>query len=201
MAATAGKISCQLWCPGEDQESCSGCQSLDGNTRWQEPCDLPSKRFATRLSGDPAKAGQGQSQRPIRDSKDQVKRIKFSPAFNRDWDFFMKNRPLVPFVSKWSFAGERVTWEADETLEPLPAKEAFYTFDSAGKRHPCTELDILLSIITFKKSLNFHIKMWVEGYNWCGQGVDVYLAEFIDPPEWVGESFRNQLHKSIRFAP
>jgi hypothetical protein len=37
--------------------------------------------------------------------------------------------------------------------------------------------------------------MWVEGYDDMMQGVDEYLKEFDNPPEWVGKSFRNQLKK------
>ena len=37
--------------------------------------------------------------------------------------------------------------------------------------------------------------MWVDGFDDFGEGINVYLKEFENPPEWVEKSFRNQLRK------
>jgi hypothetical protein len=126
-----------------------------------------------------------------------MKPIKFSKEFNRDWEFYFTNRPIKEVRDKFNFCGSAVTWEVDSTKEVVSAKEAFYLFDSTGVRYPTNELDDLLGVLMFKKSLNFHIKMWVEGYDDCLQGINVYLSEFINPPEWVKEAFRNQLYLNI----
>lgn len=69
--------------------------------------------------------------------------------------------------------------------------------DSSGERYPCKEPELLRKVIIFKKSLNFHIKMWVDGYDDMMTGIDDYLKEFDRPPSWVRKSFRNQLKKKF----
>lgn len=120
--------------------------------------------------------------------------MKFSPSFERDWTFYFSNRPAHS-SDKFSFCGEAVVWNPDVSLPELGAKECFHIFDSTGKKHPCSELNVLLGVLMFKKSLNFHIKMWAEGYGDCLQGVQDYMAELIAPPDWVSHALRCQLVK------
>jgi len=97
---------------------------------------------------------------------------------------------------KFTFCGSKVeSVEYDE--EGYPAKEVFYMLDSRGEVYPCKEPELLRKVIQFKKSLNFHIKMWVDGYEDMFMGVDEFLKEFDNPPEWVGKSFRGQLKKKF----
>lgn len=59
----------------------------------------------------------------------------------------------------------------------------------------CTEPQLVADVLKFKKALNFNIKQWCEGYNDCGMGTQEYVRIFDNPPDWVLESFRNQLKK------
>ena len=87
----------------------------------------------------------------------------------------------------------------DEGLTP---KEFFHKMDSIGLKKmegmKCTEPEIVREVLKFKKGLNFHIKMWVEGYDDMMMGIGEYLEMFTDPPDWVEKGFRNQLERRLR---
>ena len=97
---------------------------------------------------------------------------------------------------KFTFCGTNVE-EVEYVKEGKTAKEVFFILDSTGTLEPCCDPKLLRKVIIFKKSLNFHIKQWVEGYDDMYMGVDEYLREFDKPPQWVGKSFRNQLKKKF----
>lgn len=119
---------------------------------------------------------------------------KYSPNFERDWEFYIKNLHL------FSFWGGDTIFEPPYSTDGLSAKEYFYKLDSLGlekvKHKGCKEPQVVSNILRFKKALNFNIKQWCEGYEDCGMGVEEYLTIFNDPPEWVIKSFRNQLYKN-----
>lgn len=98
--------------------------------------------------------------------------------------------------SKFTFCGSSVE-SLDYDENGFSAKEVFYAMDSTGDRLPCREPELLRKVIIFKKSLNFHIKLWVDGFEDMRMGIDEYMSEFIDPPSWVRKSFENQLKKKI----
>jgi len=91
-------------------------------------------------------------------------------------------------------------------LEPIPEydpegldpKHCFFIYDSTGEVKPCKDVELFKQVLTFKKSLNWQIKQWVEGYDWCLMGVDEYISMLKDPPEWVYKAFRNQLKQRWR---
>lgn len=121
------------------------------------------------------------------------KPIKYSANFERDWQFYVAN------FDKFSFWGGDAIFEPIDDPNGISAKEFFYKLDSTGMKKmatmPCRESEVVSTILRFKKALNFHIKMWVEGYEDCGMGIHEYLEMFDNPPEWVETSFRNQLTK------
>lgn len=120
--------------------------------------------------------------------------MKYSQNFDRDWDFYTKN------IGKFTF------WGGDHIHEPkfddngLDAKAYFHKLDSQGlkkvEKLSCKEPALVSEVLRFKKGLNFHIKQWVEGYDDMLMGIGDYMAEFIDPPDWVAESLINQLAKA-----
>lgn len=116
---------------------------------------------------------------------------KYSKRFEEDWNFYLKNK------DKFTFCGQDVSSpEYDE--KGLDPKECFFTLDSQGKLCPCNDPKTVREILICKKSINFHIKMWTEGYNDCFIGFNDYIAEFEDPPDWIEKSFRGQLIKKYR---
>jgi len=64
---------------------------------------------------------------------------------------------------------------------------------------PCKEPELLKEVITCKKSINLHIKMWVDGYEDMMMGIEEYMKEFIDPPIWVYNSFiKSLIRKNLK---
>jgi len=118
---------------------------------------------------------------------------KYSKGFTRDYDFYLKSK------DRFTFAGVKVDGILfDET--GVSAKEAFYRQDTKGETMVSTrEPDLLKEIITCKKSINLHIKMWVEGYEDMMEGVEYYLENCVqEPPPWVEDSFRKQLRRRFK---
>lgn len=120
--------------------------------------------------------------------------MKYSAAFERDWNFYLANR------KKFMFSGElppKIV--CDE--QGVEAKRAFHSLDSQGKLLSTCEPELLAEVIVCKKSINMHIKQWAEGYEDCFIGRQEYLEEFLgDVPEWVVKSFKNQILKSHRIS-
>lgn len=115
--------------------------------------------------------------------------MKFSKKFNRDYEFYLQNRDTFTFCG----VGVEVKGDLENGVS---AKQSFQSFDTDGKVLPTNEPDLLKSIIVCKKSINLHIKMWVEGYDEMMEGVEFYLNIFVgDPPPWVEQSFRKQLQR------
>ena len=107
---------------------------------------------------------------------------KYSKKFNRDWEFYLRHR------NKFTYAGSPINVEYD--VDGVDAKRAFWTLDSQGKLIPTHEAELLHDILITKAAINFHLKMWAEGYDDMFMGVQDYMAEFDNPPEWVEKSFR-----------
>lgn len=115
--------------------------------------------------------------------------MKFSENFEKDWDFYNINK------DKFNFCGEDVDYTPDSSLKIVSPKEAFFIFDSTGKKHPTTDKNLLIGVIKCKKSINFHIKMWAEGYNEYFYGIDEYLNEFKNCQSWVKKALIGQILK------
>lgn len=109
-------------------------------------------------------------------------------AWIRDYEFYLKNK------DKFYFFGGYLP-DLIESPDGVKAMKAFKIWDSQGKIIPCCEIELLKEVIACKKSVNWHIKHWVEGYHIMFMGIYEYIQEFIDPPAWVEVSFRKQLAK------
>lgn len=117
---------------------------------------------------------------------------KYSNSFNRDWLFLIAN------MRKFIFSGVDII-KFPHSLHGVDAKRAFQAYDSEGiisrTKHP----KVVGMAINCKKSINFHLKLWAEGYNDCLIGRDEYLKEFLGAvPEWVNDSFVNQRFKHYK---
>jgi len=116
--------------------------------------------------------------------------MKFSRRFEEDWEFYLKNK------TKFVFCGENVNWIPDLSKPIVSAKEAFFIYDTSGIKHPTLDERLLIEMIVCKKSVNFHIKMWTDGYDDCLMGIETYLEEFIEPVQWVKKALQKALQKS-----
>ncbi len=119
---------------------------------------------------------------------------KVPKKFDKNWNFYLRHIDLPD--NKFTFCGTSVEI-LDYDEKGFTAKQVFFILDSTGETLPCKEPALLRKVIVFKKSLNFHIKMWIEGYEDMGTNIDDYMLEFDDPPDWVRKSFRNQLKKKM----
>jgi len=120
-------------------------------------------------------------------------RKKYSPNFERDYNFYLKN------IDKFDFIGSDVKkFRPPEGSNSV--KKTFHIFDSQGKLIPCEDPDLFLKILKFKKGLNFWIKQWAEGFFDLGENMDWYLKDLEgEIPDWVYESFSNQIAKNNFF--
>lgn len=116
---------------------------------------------------------------------------KFSPNFERDWNFYVANK------DKFTFCGQIIP-EIAEDPNGKSAKECFHALDSRGVLPPCRESKLLWEVIRAKKSINFQIKAWAEDYEymWLDFPVQEMLKSFEGSvPDWVGDALRKQIKK------
>ena len=118
-----------------------------------------------------------------------MRKQKYSPNFDRDYDFYFTN------IGKFDFIGSDISnMRPEEGTNTL--KKVFHVFDSQGKTLPCEDPDMFLELIKFKKGLNFWIKYWAEGFSDILEPIEDYLSILDgDVPEWVETSFINQIKK------
>jgi len=118
--------------------------------------------------------------------------MKYSKAFNRDYEFYLKNK------ERFSFAGVRV--DIAHECSGVSAKENFYRIDTRGEKNVTTnEPELLNEILRCKKSINLHIKMWVEGYEDMLESVEYYMSLFVVHLHLGSKSlFGNNYGESLR---
>ena len=117
--------------------------------------------------------------------------MKYRNRFNEDFQFYFNNR------KKFTFCGQEVHMP-EYDVNGVDAKAWFHILDSTGKSKPCKHPRLAKAILRCKKSVNWQIKEWVQGYDDCLIGVPEYLESFINPPCWIVKAFRNSLIKSAR---
>lgn len=117
--------------------------------------------------------------------------MNYTKKYNTTWDFYLKNK------DKLIFCGEAITTKINYSKDGVSPKEYFYILDTYGESKAlqleCNDPTLVIEILRFKKSLNFHIKMWCEGFNDCIMPISDYLSLLKDCPDWVYKAFKNQL--------
>ena len=116
--------------------------------------------------------------------------MKYSEAFERDYDFYMSMLNIMDFDGSLNKVIE------SDTLG-RSAKEAFYLFDSQGKTVPTSEPKLLSKLFKTKGSVNFHIKMYAQGradMTMVKEELDNICTEF-NAPDWFKEAVENQKYK------
>lgn len=114
---------------------------------------------------------------------------KYSKKFELDYKFYLLNSSRFTFcgLAIAQQKGREIFAEYDE--KGVSAKEAFYEFDTKGKRVATCEPDEYRRVMTCKASLNFHIKLWFrftqhiwsEGFIDIAQSIDDYFCNLILP--------------------
>lgn len=114
---------------------------------------------------------------------------KYKDKFEKDYQFYFNNR------LKFKFAG-CVIASPPYDKNGVDAKYAFWAYDSQGKLLPCYEPELFVEIMSCKKSINLHFKMWAEGWRDCLIPVSELMESFSgEIPNWVEISLQNQVDK------
>ena len=115
------------------------------------------------------------------------KNKKYSKGFERDFLFYMENKEIFTFFGNYP---PKVSYDPSG----VDAKRAFYIHESTGKYVPTSEQALLQELLVCKKSINFHIKMWAEGYaEWVLLESDIEeINRGFKCPPWVQKGIENQ---------
>jgi len=120
--------------------------------------------------------------------------MKYSTAFERDWDFYTRN------LDFFSFSGKPAPEIVVSSEGGPDAKECFYIYDSTGLLKPCVCPELLQRVLVCKASVNLHIKFWAYG---MASGLLLlaelykYLSE-LRAPQWVADAVVAQAGKLAR---
>lgn len=148
-----------------------------------------------------------------------MSRKRFSPQFERDYQFYLSNINVFTFAGsdiKKDF-GIQLPGELEEVVEEdgeqvtipfaIPysstdknAKVCFWTLDTHGKKIPCSEPQLLIALLTCKAALNLQIKTWAQSraeYTLSIFELQEYM-DFYSAPEWVLKAVENQKQKIIK---
>ncbi len=119
-------------------------------------------------------------------------KVKYSTAFNRDFEFYRRNLDL------FSFAGKPVP-SVIQSPGGASAKRCFHVYDSTGQITPCREPALLQRLLVCKASVNLNVRLWAQGIK-CGVLCPPELGEFLESigaPGWVLKAARNQGEKNL----
>lgn len=119
--------------------------------------------------------------------------MKYKANFERDWLFYCNNK------NKFNFAPDYLP-QLQYDVDGKDAKYCFWLFDSTGKLVPCNQPELLTEVLVCKKSINFHIKLWVDNYMDLFLPIQHYLNEFVDPPTWIEQALVKQLNKKYDYC-
>lgn len=118
------------------------------------------------------------------------KKIKYSPSFERDFSWHLSMRNIFNFDGN----GDST---AIYDKNGVSGKEAFYLYDSTGKKFATKHPNIFLGILKTKGSINLHIKMYAEDRAaglMTKKELDAICADF-NAPQWFIQAVENQKYK------
>lgn len=135
--------------------------------------------------------------------------MKYKDKFNKTYDFYLSVKDTFNFCGTLNPKYEIIYDE-----EGVDAKEWFFNAEN-GKNLPTYEKELCEQLQLCKASINFNIKLWVEGWKdysfyqepmemftqkelvWNTNGTFKYksLQEQYNFPDWVHKAFINQLNK------
>jgi hypothetical protein len=148
-----------------------------------------------------------------------MKEKKFSPAFERDYEFYFSSKTIfcfsgtnikdsyriqLPGEVEEAFLNDEGNIETISFLIPYSAqgktaKECFFALDSNGKRFPCSEPKLLIELLNCKAAVNLQIKQWAEGraeYTLSIEEIKEYVEHY-SCPNWVLKAVEAQKEKIL----
>lgn len=112
--------------------------------------------------------------------------MRYSDNFLRDVRFYLGNRHRFTF-----FGGIVQAPLFDRT--GVSGVEAFWLFDTTGRHVPTKHPRLFVALMRTKKSINWHIKAWADGFwDMCEQ-ISFYLNEIVNCPTWVESALRGAI--------
>jgi len=87
---------------------------------------------------------------------------KYSPGFERDFNWYLKMRQMFSFDGSSSYSNKDGKDIIVYDKNGVSGKEAFYKWDSNGKILPTRHPNLLHTALKAKGSVNLHIKMYAE---------------------------------------
>ena len=117
--------------------------------------------------------------------------MKYSKNFERDYEWYLKYKNIFTFDGNMNTSDKVIFSENGKS-----AKECFYIQDSQGKIVSTNEPELLFQLYKCKGSINFHIKMWVEGIAEGVSNINEFIVEF-ELLEWMIKAIENQLKKKL----
>jgi hypothetical protein len=123
--------------------------------------------------------------------------MKYSSAFERDYAWYLQWHPVFNFDGSAQYFTSKGESRIVADAQGLSAKLAFYLFDSQGRVIPTCEPELLLAITKCKGSVNFHVKLWAEGWldgTFTGVDWQQVQTEYALLP-WMVTAFENQVTK------
>jgi hypothetical protein len=116
--------------------------------------------------------------------------MKYSKNFERDYNWYLKYKDI------FTFDGSPNRLLNIDLENGYNAKHCFYILDSTGKLLSTNEPRLLSELLKCKGSINFHIKMWVEGIAEGISNINEFIEEF-ELLDWMIKAIENQLKKKI----
>ncbi len=124
--------------------------------------------------------------------------MRYSKNFERDYNWYLEYKNIFTFCGTGVDENLIVT----DLNNGKEAKECFYLRESQGKKIPTKEPELLLSLYLVKSSINFHIKMWAEGFGDYGYS---NVNKFLNTKELVwnidGTFIEQSLMETYKLLP
>ncbi len=118
--------------------------------------------------------------------------MRYSDNFLRDVRFYFRNR------RKFDFFGGIVD-PPPFSRNGLDGIKAFWLFDTKGQLRPTKHPRLFVALVRTKKSVNWHIREWADGFLDMFEPIIYYLNEFTNPPAWVEMSLRKAIVRNVDF--
>lgn len=120
--------------------------------------------------------------------------MRYSDNFVRDVHFYLQNRHRFTF-----FGGIVPPPPFDRT--GVSGVRAFWLFDTKGRSVPTRHPRLFVALMRTKKSINWHIKEWADGFEDMLEPIAYYLNGFTNPPAWVEASLRGAVKLKAETCP
>jgi len=79
--------------------------------------------------------------------------------------------------------------------------KAFWLFDTKGRYVPTRHPHLFETLVKTKKSVNWYIKEYGDGFFDMLEPISYYLNRFVRPPDWIETALKNAIAHQIKANP